>query len=55
MEMDEIVTTIKKQLDHGRYPPSALYGDGHVSARIAEALEKLTPYRQKQLAFTLTD
>ena len=55
MEMDAIVATIKKQLDHGRYPPSALYGDGHVSARIAEALEKLTPYRQKQLAFTLTN
>ncbi len=55
MEMDAIVATIKKQLDHGRYPPSALYGDGHVSVRIAEALEKLTPYRQKQLAFTLTN
>ena len=41
------------QLAHGRYPPSTLYGDGHVSERIAEALERLTPYRQKQLAFTL--
>lgn len=55
VEMDKIVATVKKQLDHGRYGPSTLYGDGRVSARIAEAIEKLTPYRQKQLAFTLPD
>jgi GDP/UDP-N,N'-diacetylbacillosamine 2-epimerase (hydrolysing) len=51
--LDKIVGAIKKQLDHGRYEPSTLYGDGKVSTRIAEALEKLVPYRQKQLAFTL--
>jgi UDP-N-acetylglucosamine 2-epimerase len=50
-----IVATVKRQLEHGRYAPSTLYGDGHVAARIAEAIEKLTPYLQKQLAFTLTD
>ena len=55
VERDEILAAVKKQLAHGRYPPSTLYGDGHVSQRIAEALEKLTPYRQKQLAFTLPD
>ena len=55
VEMDKIVATVKKQLDHGRYGPSTLYGDGRVSARIAEAIEKLTPYLQKQLAFTLPD
>ena len=55
VEMDKIVATVKKQLEHGRYGPSTLYGDGRVSARIAEAIEKLTPYRQKQLAFTLPD
>lgn len=53
VEMDAIVATIKKQLDHGRYPPSTLYGDGHVSERIATAIDELTPYLQKQLAFTL--
>ena len=42
---------ILKQLKHGRYPPSTLYGDGHVSERVAEALETLTPYIQKRLAF----
>jgi UDP-hydrolysing UDP-N-acetyl-D-glucosamine 2-epimerase len=53
VEMDRIVETIRAQLAHGRFPPSTLYGDGHVSERIAEAIESLTPYRQKQLAFTL--
>ncbi len=55
IEMDTIVSTIHKQLAHGRYRPSTLYGDGHVSERIAAGIAKLTPYLQKQLAFTLTD
>jgi UDP-N-acetylglucosamine 2-epimerase len=55
VEMDAIVATIRKQLDHGRYPPSTLYGDGQVAGRIAAAIEKLTPYLQKQLAFTLAN
>jgi UDP-hydrolysing UDP-N-acetyl-D-glucosamine 2-epimerase len=55
VEMDAIVATIQKQLDHGRYPPSTLYGDGHVAERIAAAIDKLTPYLQKQLAFTLAN
>ncbi len=53
VEMDQIVAAIRAHLAHGRFPPSTLYGDGHVSVRIAEAIERLTPYRQKQLAFTL--
>lgn len=53
VEMDEIVATINSQLEHGRYAPSTLYGDGQVAVRIAEAIDKLVPYRQKQLAFTL--
>jgi UDP-hydrolysing UDP-N-acetyl-D-glucosamine 2-epimerase len=53
VEMDRIVEAIRANLAHGRYQPSTLYGDGHVSERIAEAIERLTPYRQKQLAFTL--
>jgi len=55
VEMDAIVSAINQRLSHGRYAPSTLYGDGHVSVRIASELEKLTPYLQKQLAFTLTD
>jgi UDP-hydrolysing UDP-N-acetyl-D-glucosamine 2-epimerase len=53
VEMDTIVAAIKSQLAHGRYASSTLYGDGHVSERIAAALEHLTPYLQKQLAFSL--
>jgi UDP-N-acetylglucosamine 2-epimerase len=53
VEMDRIVGAIRAHLAHGRFQPSTLYGDGNVSERIAEAIERLTPYRQKQLAFTL--
>jgi UDP-hydrolysing UDP-N-acetyl-D-glucosamine 2-epimerase len=47
----EIALAIRKQLRHGRYAPSTLYGDGLVSARIAEALATLAPYRQKRLHY----
>jgi UDP-hydrolysing UDP-N-acetyl-D-glucosamine 2-epimerase len=52
VEQDAVVDAIRKQLAHGRYSPSTLYGDGNVSARIAQELETLTPYLQKRLAFT---
>jgi UDP-hydrolysing UDP-N-acetyl-D-glucosamine 2-epimerase len=48
----EISAAIHKELAHGRYPPSTLYGDGSVSGRIAEALARLTPYVQKRLHYT---
>lgn len=53
VEMDVIAATVKKQLAHGRYPASTLYGDGQVSERIANGLATLKPYLQKQLAYTL--
>lgn len=46
-----ISQTIAKQLAHGRYAASKLYGDGYVAARVAEQLARLTPYVQKHLAF----
>jgi len=46
-----IAAAIREQLAHGRYAPSSLYGDGHVSEKIANAIVKLKPYRQKRLAF----
>jgi UDP-hydrolysing UDP-N-acetyl-D-glucosamine 2-epimerase len=52
---DEIVAAIRAQLLHGRYPPSALYGDGFVSERIADALAKLNPYVQKRLHYIYED
>ena len=48
---DELTSAISAQLSHGRYPASALYGDGHVSERISSALADLTPYLQKQLHY----
>ncbi|NLH10451.1 MAG: UDP-N-acetylglucosamine 2-epimerase (hydrolyzing) [Holophagae bacterium] len=42
---------VRAQLAHGRYQPSTLYGDGHVSARIAQALVTLQPYIQKRLDY----
>jgi hypothetical protein len=50
-ETDAIVSAIRAQLAHGRYAPSTLYGDGHVAARLAEALARLTPYVQKRLHY----
>jgi UDP-N-acetylglucosamine 2-epimerase len=47
----EIITAIDGQRAHGRYLPSTLYGDGHVSKRIAEALAQITPYVQKRLHY----
>jgi len=48
---DEIAATIARQLEHGRYAPSTLYGDGYAAGRIAEALARLTPYLQKRLHY----
>jgi UDP-hydrolysing UDP-N-acetyl-D-glucosamine 2-epimerase len=50
-ETEAIVEAIRRQLRHGRYAPSTLYGDGNVSARIAESLRRIIPYRQKRLHY----
>jgi UDP-hydrolysing UDP-N-acetyl-D-glucosamine 2-epimerase len=47
----DVAAAIEKQLAHGRYAASTLYGDGHVAPRVAERLVALEPYVQKQLAF----
>ncbi|MEM9075288.1 MAG: UDP-N-acetylglucosamine 2-epimerase [Myxococcota bacterium] len=46
-----IADTIRAQLKTGRYDPSTLYGDGHVSDKLARGLEGVRPYVQKHLAF----
>ncbi|MDE1924852.1 MAG: UDP-N-acetylglucosamine 2-epimerase (hydrolyzing) [Patescibacteria group bacterium] len=44
----EIEKAMRAQLAHGRYPQSNLYGDGHTSERIAEALATMPlPSMQK--------
>jgi len=48
---EQIERAVRAQLDHGRYPPSALYGDGHVAEKFVQRLQELKPYVQKRLAF----
>jgi UDP-hydrolysing UDP-N-acetyl-D-glucosamine 2-epimerase len=50
-EAAHIASTVRTQLAHGSYAPSTLYGDGHVSERIAEQLARLEPYLQKRLHY----
>ena len=40
-ESEAIFDAICKQREHGRYPPSTLYGDGKVTERFIEAMENL--------------
>ncbi len=47
----QISSAVRRQLDHGRYSPSSLYGDGYVSERIAAALASVRPYIQKRLDY----
>jgi UDP-hydrolysing UDP-N-acetyl-D-glucosamine 2-epimerase len=51
----DITEAVTAQLRHGPYAPSALYGDGQVSERIAEVLAVLKPYSQKRLAYEEDD
>lgn len=48
---EEILAAIRSQFANGPYAPSELYGDGHVSQRIASKLASLRPYLQKRLHF----
>jgi len=48
---DQIYDAAIRQLEHGRYAPSSLYGDGFVSERIARALGEIEPYAQKRLSY----
>ena len=48
---DSIYEAATSQLRVGRYAPSALYGDGFVSERIAQALTEIEPYVQKRLHY----
>lgn len=52
---DEIETAARAQLQHGRYAPSTLYGDGAVAPRVAQALVDLKPYVQKRLHYVFSD
>ena len=47
----QIFAAIRKQLKHGPYESSTLYGDGLVAERIADGLVQLRPYIQKRLHY----
>lgn len=47
----EIMAAIRRQLQHGRYKPGTLYGDGRASERIVEKLKAFVPYSQKMLQY----
>jgi UDP-hydrolysing UDP-N-acetyl-D-glucosamine 2-epimerase len=50
-DAEDIIVAVRKQLAHGKYPSSRLYGDGHVSEKIARGLADLHPYVQKRLHY----
>lgn len=39
---------VRRQVEHGCYPSSTLYGDGHTGKRIAELVARLTPDTRKR-------
>jgi UDP-hydrolysing UDP-N-acetyl-D-glucosamine 2-epimerase len=47
----EIVAAVQRQLAHGRYPSSQLYGDGGAGARIAKILTDAPLRVQKRLSY----
>jgi hypothetical protein len=51
VEADAVEAALRRQLAHGQYAPSTLYGDGHVAKRVADGVATLTPYTQKRLAY----
>lgn len=47
----EIIAAIKKQLEHGRYSPDYMYGDGKAGERIAEILATCELKVQKRISY----
>lgn len=46
-----IRNAIERQLKHGRYPRSTLFGDGHADKRIADILARTELRIQKRLHY----
>lgn len=55
VERAAIATAIRRQLEHGRYPSSQLYGDGFVAPRIADRVASAALYVQKRLHYVHDD
>jgi UDP-N-acetylglucosamine 2-epimerase len=48
---NEILEGIKKQLDHGKYESSNIYGNGNAGTQIAEILSNCNPKIQKTITY----
>jgi len=48
---EQIVDAITKQLKHGKYPCSHIYGDGTACKKIAEILANCNPPIQKTIRY----
>ena len=48
---DEILEGIRKQLNHGIYESSNIYGDGNAGTQIAEILSNCNPKIQKTITY----
>ncbi len=51
----DIAAAVRRQLAHGRYPGSDLFGDGTAGQRIAEVLATVNPPVQKRLHYEPAD
>jgi UDP-hydrolysing UDP-N-acetyl-D-glucosamine 2-epimerase len=51
--LEEIKNAIKTQINHGRYEPDYMFGDGNASARIVGILEKFDSIRIQKQFITL--
>jgi UDP-hydrolysing UDP-N-acetyl-D-glucosamine 2-epimerase len=47
----DIINAIKKQLNHGRYKKSKIFGDGNAGKKIANILSKINPKIQKKIDY----
>lgn len=48
---DEIIAAMEKQIEHGRYEPENLYGNGNAGEQIAEELSRVEMFVQKRLDY----
>ena len=50
-ERGAIVEAVRRQVEHGPYPPEHIYGDGWAGARIANVLSKVSLHVQKRIQY----
>ena len=50
-DSNEIKKNIKKQIRHGAYPSSPIYGDGTAGKKIVEIIKRVNPPQQKIIRY----